>query len=34
VHALFAHASLPARLAAGAIVIALVYAPFNLRSRT
>src|SRR4051812_31218393 len=34
VHALFAHASLLARLAAGAIVIALVYAPFNLRSRT
>jgi O-antigen/teichoic acid export membrane protein len=33
VHALFAHAPLPARLAAGAIVLALVYAPFNLRRR-
>jgi O-antigen/teichoic acid export membrane protein len=30
-HALFAHAPLLARLAAGATVIALIYAPFNLR---
>ena len=34
VHALFAHAPLLARLAAGAIVMALVYAPFNLRWRS
>ena len=31
VHALFAHAPLIARLAAGALIVALVYAPFNLR---
>jgi len=33
VHALFVHAPLIARLATGAIMIALVYAPFNLRRR-
>jgi len=33
VHALFAHAPLLARLAAGASVVALIYAPFNLRPR-
>jgi len=33
VHTLFAHAPLIARLATGAIVSALVYAPFNLRRR-
>ncbi|HET7366183.1 MAG TPA: oligosaccharide flippase family protein [Burkholderiales bacterium] len=33
VHALFAHAPLLVRLAAGAVVITLIYAPFNLRHR-